>query len=82
MSDRARQQNVNFLMCDLVTGLPAFILLLGLFCRGKGGEGLVAWTKPRAAVDRAFVLPCRRQGTPPSARSATRTACDPRGTWL
>lgn len=32
VSDRARQQNVNFLMCDLVTGLLAFILLLGLFC--------------------------------------------------
>lgn len=30
--DRARQQNVNFLMFDLVTGLPALILLLGLFC--------------------------------------------------
>lgn len=33
--DKARQTNVNFLMCDLVTGLPAFILLLGLFCWGK-----------------------------------------------
>lgn len=33
VSDSARQQNVNFLMCDLVTELPAFSLLLGLFCR-------------------------------------------------
>lgn len=31
MSDSARQQKVNFLMWDLVTGLLALILLLGLF---------------------------------------------------
>lgn len=33
MSDSARQQKVNFLMWDLVTGLLALILLLGLFWR-------------------------------------------------
>lgn len=32
-SDSARQQKVNFLMWDLVTGLLALILLLGLFWR-------------------------------------------------
>lgn len=38
VSDRARQQNVNFLICNLVTGLLAFILLLGLFCWWEKGH--------------------------------------------
>lgn len=44
--DRARQQKVNFLMFDLVTGLPAFILLLGLFC---GRECRISRTDRRQA---------------------------------
>lgn len=85
VSDRARQQKVNFLMCDLLTGLPASILLLGLFCREKGQVVVMqyATSKIYKTVNTAASgLPCQRPGTRLWAQSASRRACDPLGMWL
>lgn len=77
MSERARQQEVNFLMWDLVTVLLA-ILLLGLFC---GGEELLIYANLSELQSVAPGLPCRRLGTLLSALSTTRKACDPQDMW-
>lgn len=78
MSERARQQKVNFLMWDLVTVLLALILLLGLFCRG---EKLLIYTNLSELQSVAPGLPCRRLGTLLSALSTIRKACDPQDMW-
>ena len=90
MSDRARQQAVNFLMLDLVTGLPAFILLLGLFCWYESKTSDVNKPTDNKLLPLQLTLfkgegcglPYQRQGTLLSVQLTNHRACDPQGMWL